>query len=231
MPYRRLPNTDQARIRALKVIVEKGNFTDMYDLPFSIENFEAARDFLPKFERACSYYHHCYENQSSVSKQHQPRVKMAHLYISHFIQVFNFAVIRSEIKAVDKKLYGLSPSENNLPDLSSDQSLVDWGSKIIEGEKQRTALGGLPIYSPTIAKVRVHYDIFVDSYQQLKNCQLLTNRSLEKISLLRPEANQIILNVWNEVEAYFKDIAKTEERLDKCRNYGLVYYYRPKEKK
>ena len=32
MPYRRLPNTDQARIRALKAVVVKGDICNVYDL-------------------------------------------------------------------------------------------------------------------------------------------------------------------------------------------------------
>ena len=36
MPYRRLPNTDQARIRALKAVVVKGDIYNVYDLAVSL---------------------------------------------------------------------------------------------------------------------------------------------------------------------------------------------------
>ena len=36
MPYRRLPNTDQARIRALKAVVVKGDICNVYDLAVSL---------------------------------------------------------------------------------------------------------------------------------------------------------------------------------------------------
>ena len=51
MPYRRLPNTDQARIRALKTAVVKGDMCDVYDLPVSLKTLGEARIFLSKFER------------------------------------------------------------------------------------------------------------------------------------------------------------------------------------
>ena len=38
MPYRRLPNTDQARIRALKAVVVKGDIYNVYDLAVSLKN-------------------------------------------------------------------------------------------------------------------------------------------------------------------------------------------------
>ena len=37
MPYRRLPNTDQARVRALKAAVEKGDVYNVLDLAISLK--------------------------------------------------------------------------------------------------------------------------------------------------------------------------------------------------
>ena len=54
MPYRRLPNTDQARIRTLKAAVAKGESCDIRELPFSINTLALARAFLNKFEIARS---------------------------------------------------------------------------------------------------------------------------------------------------------------------------------
>ena len=104
MPYRRLPNTDQARVRALKAAVEKGDVYNVRDLAISLKTLFEARNFLQRFEAAQIYYTQCYENQSRASRKHQANVKTARLYISHFIQVLNLAVLRDEIKAVHKKL-------------------------------------------------------------------------------------------------------------------------------
>ena len=193
MPYRRLPNTDQARVRALKTAVEKGELYNVRDLAITLKTLFEARNFLQRFEAAQIYYTQCYENQSRASRKHQANVKTARLYISHFIQVLNLAVLRDEIKIAHKALYGL-PDTNTVPDLLSETALVEWGKKIIDGEQRRISQGGIPIYNPTIARVKVHYDI------------------------------------WNQVEAKFQDITPNEVRLEKCRDYGLVYYYRSSEK-
>ena len=108
--------------------------------------------------------------------------------------------------------------------------MVDWGKKIIEGERRRTSQGGVPIYNPTIAKVKVHYDIFVDSYEKQRALQALTNRSLEELSSMRARADELILDIWNQVEEKFQNVFPNEARLDKCRDYGLIYYYRTGEK-
>lgn len=185
MPYRRLPNTDQARIRALKAVVAKADTHNLYDLAVSLKTLTEARNFLMRFEAAQSYYVQCFERQSQAGRKHQANVKMARLYISHFIQVLNLAVIRSEVRAAHKSYYGLPTDSSNVPDLSTEAALVEWGRKIIDGETKRTSQGGIPIYNPTIAKVRVHYDIFTDSYDRQKNLQALTARSLDSLSTMR----------------------------------------------
>ena len=91
MPYRRLPNTDQARVRALKAAVEKGEMYNVRDLAITLKTLFEARNFLHRFEAAQIYYTQCYDNQSRASRKHQMNVKTARLYISHFIQVLNLA--------------------------------------------------------------------------------------------------------------------------------------------
>ncbi|EIY51730.1 hypothetical protein [Bacteroides nordii] len=231
MPYRRLPNTDQARIRALKSAVGKGDVYNVNELAISLNTLSEARSFLSKFEIAHNYYVQCYDNQVKESPKHQSNVKTARLYISHFIQVLNLSVLRSEVKPIHKKLYCLPIDNYNVPDLTSEAAMVEWGKRIIEGERKRTSQGGVPIYNPTIAKVKVHYDIFVDSYERQKALQVLTNRSLEGLATMRTRADELILDIWNQVEEKFRNISPNELRLDKCRDYGVIYYYRTSEKR
>jgi len=230
MPYRRLPNTDQARIRALSLAVEKGNTYDVSSLAISLKDMYEAKNFLARFERAQTYYKQCLNNQVHSNKKYQANVKVARLYISHFVQVLNLAVIRSEIKEEYKDLYGLPHDTNTVPDLTSESAVLEWGDKIIRGEEERIRIGGVPIYNPTIAKVRVHYNIFKEGYEIQKNLQNLTNKSLETLASMRKDADNLILNIWNQIEKKFENLSG-EEKLNKCREYGVVYYYRTGEKK
>ena len=214
MPYRRLPNTDQARIRALKAVVVKGDLYNIYDLAVSLKALTDARNFLIRFEAAQAYYADCFERQARAGRKHQAHVKMARLYISHFIQVLNLAVIRSEVRVAHKEYYGLEVKNHTVPDLSSESALAEWGRKIVDGESKRITQGGIPIYNPTIAKVRVHYDIFMDSYEKQKNLQSLTARSLDVLASMRAEADRLILDLWNQIEKKFEEVTPNEKRLD-----------------
>lgn len=230
MPYRRLPNTDQARVRTLRAAVQKMD-ADIYQLAVSLQTLREARNFLRQFEGAQQYYTECYERQAKAGSKHQANAKMARLYVSHFIQVLDLAVIRQEVRAEHKSLYGLDRKSHLVPDLSSESQLAEWGRKIIDGESRRLSQGGLPIYNPTIAKVRVHYDIFIESYERQKNLQQLTARSLEAVASLRAQTDALILDIWNQVEQSFADVQPAAERLNRCRDYGVIYYYRSGEKK
>lgn len=210
----------------MKAAVTKSDKDDVYAMPVSLKTLTEARNFLTKFEAAQAYYTECYRQQAQNGHKHQAYVKTARLYISHFIQVLDLAVIRAEIRTAHKDYYGLPRNSHNVPDLTSEAALVEWGRKIIEGESKRTAQGGTPIYNPTIAKVRVHYDIFLSSYEKQKNLQNLTTRSLEALASMRGEADRIILDIWNQVEKHFADVTPNEKRLERCREYGLIYYYR-----
>jgi hypothetical protein len=231
MPYRRLPNTDRARIRALKAIVDKADYEDLYSLPVLLGTITKARNFVVRYGAAQTYYTECFEKQSQAGRKHQANVKMARLFISHFIQVLNLAVIRVEVRPAHKSYYGLMPDDMNVPDLSTEAALAQWGRNLIEGENKRIAHGGIPIYNPTIAKVKTHYEIFRESYNRQKNLQALTARSLEELASMRQVADGLILDIWNQIEKYFEHVTPVRERLNRCRNYGVIYYYRTGEKR
>ena len=95
----------------------------------SLKVLTDARNFLVKFEAAHSYYVECFERQSKAGRKHQANVKTARLYISHFIQVLNLAVIRSEVRIAHKEYYGLDTSNNNVPDLSTEPAWQSGGVK------------------------------------------------------------------------------------------------------
>lgn len=230
MPYRRLPNTDQARLRALRTAIEQADKINNFgEQVVAFKTILEAKSYLTIFEKQLSQYQQSLENQVNANKKYQQIVHNARLYISHFIQVFNLSVIRGDIKKEHKIFYQLDPLVHTVPDLSTEAALLNWGKCIIDGENERLRNGGLPIYNPTIAKVKVHYEVFKEYKSTQKLHQNSTNRNWEELVALRQKGDDIILDIWNQVEAKFKD-EKPYSRLLKCRNYGLIYYYRKGEK-
>lgn len=230
MPYRRLPNTDQARLTALQTAVQRASEADFTEQVLNYHTLAEAQTFLMQFEGVMRQYHANFTDRVNTNKQYRHIVQNARMYISHFIQVLNLAVIRGEIKRSQKELYKLDPETNILPDLSSEEDLLVWGQNIIEGEQQRTSMGGFPIYNPAINKVKVHYDIFKEQQYTQQLHQKSDSRVTENMMDLRTKADAIILNMWNEIENYYKQ-ELPYARMRKCQNYGVIYYYRNGEKK
>jgi hypothetical protein len=229
MPYRRLPNTDQARIRALRAALKMEERVGFNNHILSFKIVLDAKNFLSQYEVQQAIYHQSLENQVNANKKYQRMISNARMYISHFIQVFNMAVVRGEIKQEHTKLYGLETYHNTVPDLSTEQAVLEWGKKIIEGEALRVGQGGLPIYNPTIAKVQVHYDVFREYKASQKMYQQTTSRKWEEMIALRKQGDELIVQLWNEIEEHFKNL-KPYARLMKCVEYGIIYYYRKGEK-
>ena len=155
MPYRRLPNTDLARLHALQTAVQRAQSADYTEQVLPYKVMSEAQRFLIPFENAVMMSKDNYTSSVKANKQYRHIVQNARMYISHFIQVLNLAVIRGEIKKEQKLLYGLDPHENVVPDLSQEEYILEWGKKIIDGEQKRMANGGFPIYNPAINKVKV----------------------------------------------------------------------------
>lgn len=228
MPYRRLPNTDLSRIAALKRAIEMEGVKHNGQLVLSYRTIQDASSVLNKFQRAQKTYQQNYDLQLKESKSFRTETQTARLYISHFIQVMNMAIQRGEIKKEIRPGYGLEIGSSTIPELSNEQNILEWGDKIIRGEEARTAKGGVPIFNPTIAKVKVHYNIFAEHLFRQRIIRENTNKALDEVTKLRPETDDIILDIWNQVELFYDDLP-LEEKIEKCKTFGLVYYFRSSE--
>lgn len=193
-----------------------------------MKTLSRARSVVEKFERLSLKYQQTLDTQVKANIAFQSKVKNARMYLSHFIQVLYMSVMRSEIKPEYLDLYGLQDANFVVPDLSSNEQLLQWGQKIIAGENKRVARGGVPIYNPGIAKVNVMYILFKEGYQTQQIHQKATARTLDEVSEFRSDVDSVIFDIWEEVEKFNAELPGNE-RLDKNREYGLIYYYRKGE--
>ncbi|MBN2743132.1 hypothetical protein LX69_02067 [Breznakibacter xylanolyticus] len=229
MPYRRLPNTDQARLRALETARLKGKNFSPSQLPFSQKVYLELQAFLPQFQQAIDQYNFSKSKQAQIGRQLSEHFRIARLYVSHYIQVVNFCIQRNEMKPSVRKFYMLDEDEKSIPELGTEQQLIDWGIKVIKGDDARVMAGGSRIYNPSIAMVKVKYEQFIDLYNNHKNLLVTTQKMLDKVAEMRAKADQIILELWNEIEANYHDLPPKSRRL-KCSECGIIYFMRRGEK-
>ncbi len=225
MPYRRLPNTDKSRLISLKIAFRIARETHPNELAFSQSTYAKIRSFISNFEQALQLYHDAYDNQIKKQKTYNESLKIAQTYISHFIQVLNLAILRNELPQKVRKYYGIDIDNKKIPVLNTEKDIIKWGECIMKGEKKRISLGGIAIHNPRIAIVKIKYDNFIELTKYQKMVQGITKRSNEKVVRLREQADNIILDIWNEVEKYYSNMS-SEEKREKAQKYGIIYVYR-----
>ena len=228
MPYRRLPNTDTARIRAMKTALEKGKELHPNQLAFSSKTIVRLEKFLPLFDHNFKLYRQTLASQNKKGKDYNETLKKARIYLTHFIRVMNMAIFRGDLPVETRAFYGLATDESTVPSFSTENELMSWGRRIIEGEEFRIKKGGSPITNPTIAVVKVRFENFIEAWNYHNTLAKRTIDYTERNYALRKEADEIILQLWNEIEK--TNIALPEDvRKSACEEYGLVYFYRKGE--
>jgi hypothetical protein len=228
MPYRRLPNTDTARIKAMKTALKKGQELPPHKLAFSSKAVLRLQKFLPQFEHNIHLYQQALASQNKKSKEYNEIMKKSKIYLTHFIRVMNMAILRGDLPAEIRSYYGLATDESSVPFLNTENELLSWGKRMIDGEEFRIRKGGNPVTNPTIAVVKVRFENFIEALAVHNALAKKTFDFAEKNNNLRKEADDIILQIWNEVEKSHLVYPEVRRKIIN-EDYGLVYYYRKNE--
>lgn len=228
MPYRRLPNTDSARLKSLNSAYEKGKELPPFKLAFTPGSYRKMQTFLPQFEQAISEHRNSLNLQVEKNREYQKRLKKVRLYISHFIQVVNLAILRGDMVPETRNYFGFDEDEKKVPSLSSEEELIRWGQLLIDGERKRREKGLNPITNPTIAVLKVYYDKFMEYHNYQKSLKDRSQRAQDQLNEKRSQVDVVIQQIWNEVEHTFEDLPE-EMRREKATEYGLVYVFRKNE--
>jgi hypothetical protein len=229
MPYRRLPTTDKARLRALNAAFKKISEIQKGKITISYKNSEELKTVKTKFENHLKQYELDIRIQSEKHLLYKAAMECARMYVSHFIQVLYLTSERGEING-GIKYFGLEEFEGKVPPLTTEEEILHWGNRVVEAEQKRIHSGGSAIYNPSIAMVKIKVEAFKDAALFQQNLKRNTARSYDKMQKLRKSTNEFISQLWNEIEEGIKtDIPKRKRQL--AQEYGIVYVFRRKEKK
>lgn len=136
MPYRRLPNTDAARLKALKAALSKARELPPFKLAFSQKSYQKIQSFLPSFEHGIVQHKQAFNIQIKRNREYLQQLKKARLYISHFIQVTKMAVMRGDLPANILNIIGLEQIDKKNYTLATEKEIIELGEIIILGETQ-----------------------------------------------------------------------------------------------
>lgn len=230
MPYRRLPTTDKARIRALNAALGKVIKQNGKDLAFSNHTVEELQNVKNNFENHLTQYDLDTKLQSDNIKEYKEVFDRTKMYVSHFMQVLLFASERGEINGGIKYYDGLDSYEGRLPVLNTEKEILEWGNKMVKGEQERMQKGGSAIYNPSIALVKFKVQELHDATVFQQTLKRNTLRSFDKMQTLRKVTNDFVSKLWTEIE---EGIEQESPKLKRqiAQEYGIVYVFRRNEKK
>lgn len=232
MPYRRLPTTDKARLRALETALNKVNEISIKNIPFAKHPVEELQNVKSQFENTLKHYELNIKQQSDNNKHYKEVFETARLYLSHFMQVLLFATERGEIKDGIKYYGNLKDHDGRIPSLNTEKEILEWGKVMVDGEQRRVREGGSAIYSPSIALVKFKLQEFQDAAIFQQNLKRNTLRSFEKMQSLRKTTNEFIAQLWTEIENHLEiETGSPEQKRILAEEFGIVYVLRRKERK
>lgn len=229
MPYRRLPTTDKARLRALQAAQKKASEKSSDKLALTNPIIEELELVKTRFQNTLTQYELDIKIQSDRNHDYRTALERARMYISHFIQVLFLTSERGEING-GIKYYGLQDSDGKVPALNTEEEILDWGKRVIEGEQKRIQNGGSAIYNPSIAMVKIKVEDFNDAAIFQKNLRRNTSRSFDKMRDVRKTTNEFVSKMWTAIE---ENIAVEDDKVKRqiAQEYGIVYVFRRSEKK
>jgi hypothetical protein len=222
MPSRRIPNSDNGRIKALKTALMKGQDLPPQKLAFTSKTYISLYKFIPRFEHSIQTYRQSFINQNKKRKDYNETFRKAKIYLTHFLKVMNMAIYRGDLPSETRAYYGLPVNDSATPSFNNESEFMSWGRRIIEGEELRISKGGCPITNPTIAVVKVRFENFIETLNSYAALVKKTRENMNKIIDLRNEGDEIIVQIWNEVEKTHSTLPETERKL-RNEEYGLIY--------
>ncbi len=222
---RKLPDSDIGRQRALNIAMSNLEILDSADKILSTETtlrlIDAHKQFndgIKAIVATSSLYHRTVELA-------RPQRALLSSYVRSF-----FASVKSHIRIhkmvqADRVYYNLAITNLRLPDISSDDKLLEVSATIISGDLKRCAEGGVEMSAPTIGEF---IEIFNTAAPIINAITNTTTNMLKALSLLKEmheEVDDVIDHVWGEVEAKYSKNSLSNRR-GLCRLWGVRYIIR-----
>lgn len=229
MPYRDLPASDPTRSKAFTAVSKKLTGIEPSASLITAETAAALASFIPKWEQEISDRADALGKQTSITAALDAAGARLRLVASHFFQVYQFGVARGIFSPSGRASYELSINEETIPNLDAEDDLLFWADRIVKGDPRRVVNFAEPAMAmPSAAEV----DAALRAYNAELTFQTAAKDTLESeqadVNLLRPEADKLIRDAWDEIEfSLRKNDPSTLRR--RAREWGVFYALRPGE--
>tara|TARA_R110001592_G_scaffold88812_2_gene261422 strand:+ start:593 stop:1258 length:666 start_codon:yes stop_codon:yes gene_type:complete len=219
MAYRRLPNTDKARITAL---IKLSDMVLVDDCVVLLNHKETILDLKEVFGGLIECREIYVSKRVELNKRKRELLIKLKLYVSHFFQVFNFAIDREDIAKECRLLFNLQVNTGVIPLLAKELDIIEWANNIIKGESQRVKKGIESISHPNHKKIKEIKEKTESVRGELEEIEMLFKNNHIEITKQRQKVDAFIKQIWNEIELQFAN-EPIEIKREQAAEYGVVY--------
>ncbi len=223
MPKRKLPRTDEERDTALRTAKNrKDAVPPPLIIPYTGATITRLDTFQPAYRTKYLAVASAKNAQTALTEQVLEAKQQATYYILDFIDALNRAIRRKQFLPSVRALYNIDVNDDRAPEIDNEADVTTWGENIDAGETTRIAAGGAPITFPSLAQVNTAVGNFNTLNAQQSNAKEAYDIAQEALAADNPEADKLILKLWNETETAFDEGNKSSMRR-KAREWGVVY--------
>lgn len=222
MPSRRLPQSDAQRQQALFTAKRKNDNLPVGTVVLLPATSARLTAFEPDWAAKLTLRDLALNLQTLATSTVVAARNALRTAAIQFFKTFNNGVSLGTFPAQDRMYYGLPVSQDSVPDMSNEEKLDYWCQKIITGDPLRVAAGGTAMAFPTIIEFTAKYDAYEAAKIDQSNKKDAYNAAQEVVEALRDDADLLVLNIWDEVEAHY-NTGDIESKRRQAREWGVVY--------
>ena len=160
-----------------------------------------------------------YHDKTNLAKAQRLLLKS---YIDTYFTTMGSCIKINTIPAAARTLYGLPISNDNLPDLGTDDKLMAMGALVLSADIVRRAAGGIAITTPTVAQFTLVYNAANAAISAISNALTVLTNARVALKNQNKLANDIIKHIWDDAESKYSLLDPSERRV-LCRLWGARY--------
>ena len=235
MPVYRAPRNDISRLACLQHaytaaqqdVVQTGDPSVItYEL-LSPETVNALKAILPQFETAYNNVAAKLGLRAKEVEESEAALDELKTYLRDLWEVMRRRVHRRHEPVAVLNFYRLT-ADGHLPSLKNRQEWLAMAEAVIQGDAEAVAAGYEAAFNPSTAELQAILETARQEVADIDLADKAHDQAQEALALLRPQADEIIQEVIDELRfALRKQDAPSQRRI--MRRYGARFHYLPDE--
>ncbi len=230
MPFRQIPASDPTRSQAISAALQKSAAVAPADRLISATTAAALTTFAANWQTQVNERADALGIQTASTAVLDAVGARLRMIVSHFIQVYQLGVARGVFSPSGRTSYELSVNEETVPALDAEADLLLWANRIVTGEARRTT-NVPPEPAMAMPSANEVADALADYQNELAHQTTVKDTfddEQEDVAALRPAADALIKDIWDEVEFALRRLDPPSLRR-RAREWGVFYALRPGE--